>query len=89
MIDANSAPVWLALIGLVTLIVQNIFAQISRRELKTKLKEVHDLTNATATAGVAREASQAKVIEGLQQDKRDAALAVVAAAKAPPTVINP
>ena len=88
-IDANSAPVWLALIGLVTLIVQNVFAAITRRKLETKVDQVHALANATATAGLAREASQEKVIEGLKQDKVDAALAVVAAAKSTPTVINP
>lgn len=83
MIDANSAPVWLALIGLATLIVQNVFAAMERRTIKTKIDEVHTLANASATAGLAREATQAKVIEGLQQDKADAALAVIAA-KQPP-----
>lgn len=91
MIDANSAPVWLALIGLATLIVQNVFAAVSRREIKTKVDQVHVLANASATAGLAREATKDAVISELRQDKTDAALAVVAAASGgqPPTVINP
>lgn len=92
-IDANATQIALALIALVgalaTPIVQNHFAARKRAELITKVDRVEHLANATATAGLAREATQAKVIEGLQQDKVDAAAAIVAAAKPAPTVINP
>lgn len=70
MIDANSAPVWAAAItmigGILTLIIQGIFASRARQELANKVEQVHVLANSTASAGLAREATQAAVIQELR-----------------------
>lgn len=70
MIDASSAPVWATAItvigGIVTLIIQNFFASRDRQKLITKVDEVHTLANSTATAGLARESTQAAVIQELR-----------------------
>lgn len=72
-IDQYSGPVYLALIGLVTLIVQNWIASRGRAKIidnqikaAGKLDEVHALTNSSLTAGIAREAQQAAVIQELR-----------------------
>lgn len=67
---ADTTPIWVAAItmigGIATLIIQNFFASRDRQKLITKVDEVHTLANSTATAGLAREATQAAVIQELR-----------------------
>lgn len=93
MIDANSAQVWTALItvggGIATLIIQNIFAARGRErviakqdEAITKIDSVHGLANGALTAGAAREATQAAVIQELRTAQASTAQATATGALA-------